>query len=72
MNKTFFITLFALFFFNSFAAAQNINDDTLFVAFWNLQNLFDTEDDPLTKDEEFLPPLKKNGRKRDLTKSFTI
>jgi len=30
-------------------------EDTLFVAFWNLQNLFDTIDDPAIDDEEFLP-----------------
>lgn len=70
MNKTFFISLFALFFFNSFAAAQNINDDTLFVAFWNLQNLFDTEDDPLTKDEEFLPSAEKEWTQERLDKKF--
>jgi len=29
--------------------------DTLCVAFWNLQNLFDTVDDPEKNDEEFLP-----------------
>jgi predicted extracellular nuclease len=33
--------------------------DTLFVAHWNLENLFDTVDDPKTIDEEFLP----NGSK---------
>lgn len=30
-------------------------NDTIFVAFWNLQNLFDTNDDPAIDDEEFLP-----------------
>jgi predicted extracellular nuclease len=30
-------------------------DDTLFIAFWNLQNLFDTIDDPVKEDEAFLP-----------------
>jgi predicted extracellular nuclease len=30
-------------------------DDTLFVAFWNLQNLFDIIDDPEKNDESFLP-----------------
>lgn len=29
--------------------------DTIVVAFWNLQNLFDTKDDPQKDDEEFLP-----------------
>jgi len=30
-------------------------EDTLYVAFWNLQNLFDTVDDPEKNDESFLP-----------------
>jgi endonuclease/exonuclease/phosphatase family metal-dependent hydrolase len=30
-------------------------NDTLFVAFWNLENLFDTVNDPNKNDEEFLP-----------------
>jgi len=29
--------------------------DTLYLASWNLQNLFDTKDDPQINDEEFLP-----------------
>ena len=43
-----------LLFFNIPAQSQ----DTLFLASWNLQNLFDTLDDPQKNDEEFLP----NGR----------
>src|SRR5574338_1131893 len=39
--------------FSNFACAQN--NDTLFVAHWNVENLFDTIDDPKTIDEEFLP-----------------
>jgi hypothetical protein len=31
------------------------NYDTLYVAFWNLENLFDTEDDPEKNDAQFLP-----------------
>lgn len=34
--------------------AQN-EDDYIFVAFWNLENLFDTNDDPDKNDEDFLP-----------------
>lgn len=30
-------------------------NDTLFISFWNTQNLFDTVDDPEINDEEFLP-----------------
>lgn len=32
--------------------------DTLFIAFWNVENLFDTLDDPNINDEEFLPSSK--------------
>lgn len=42
-----------LFFFISTCIAQE--EDTLYVAFWNLQNLFDTVDDPEKNDESFLP-----------------
>jgi endonuclease/exonuclease/phosphatase family metal-dependent hydrolase len=34
--------------------------DTLFVAFWNLENLYDTLDDPFKDDAEFLPDSKKD------------
>lgn len=33
--------------------------DTLYIASWNLENLFDTVDDPNKRDEEFLPTGKK-------------
>lgn len=52
MNRFFIIFLF--FTLPGFVACQT-EDDTLFVAFWNLQNLFDTIDDPSSSDEEFLP-----------------
>ena len=52
MNRFFIIFLF--FTLPGFVACQT-EDDTLFVAFWNLQNLFDTIDDPTIDDEEFLP-----------------
>ena len=38
---------------SNLACAQTKND-TLFVAHWNVENLFDNIDDPKTKDEEFL------------------
>jgi hypothetical protein len=49
-----FLTTFILFILPLFSFAQ-INSDTLFVAFWNLQNLFDVIDDPAKNDEDFLP-----------------
>lgn len=34
---------------------QNSGNDTLFIAAWNVENLFDTDDDPEKKDEDFTP-----------------
>jgi predicted extracellular nuclease len=45
--------LVVLFIFISTCNAQE--EDTIYVAFWNLQNLFDTIDDPGKNDESFLP-----------------
>lgn len=42
---------------NSFSPASNI-PSKLTIAFYNVENLFDTEDDPLINDEEFLPSSK--------------
>lgn len=39
----------------SVVSNAQIKSDTLFVAHWNVENLFDTVDDPKTNDEEFLP-----------------
>lgn len=44
-----------MFFALSIFSFAQIKNDTLFVAHWNLENLFDTIDDPKTEDEEFLP-----------------
>lgn len=49
--KSIFIIIF-LFQVSLFSSAK---DSVLYVGFYNLQNLFDTEDDPLTDDSEFLP-----------------
>ncbi len=45
--------------FSSISFSQKNSIDTVTVAFWNLENLFDTEDDPIKNDEEFLPNSKK-------------
>jgi hypothetical protein len=34
---------------------QNATSPTLRILFWNVENLFDTQDDPQTNDSEFLP-----------------
>ncbi|MCH7516376.1 MAG: hypothetical protein IIB08_04505, partial [Bacteroidetes bacterium] len=54
MKKFTLLLIFTIIVFSSLACAQKSND-TLFVAFWNLQNLFDTIDDPDKRDEQFLP-----------------
>lgn len=49
--KKLFLLLFALNIINVGCAQTN---DTLFVAHWNVENLFDIEDDPLTDDAEWV------------------
>ena len=52
MNRLFIFLL--LIFASSCSAEPPANTDTLFIAFWNLENLFDTIDDPNKDDQEFL------------------
>ncbi len=47
-----------------------VNKETLFVAQWNSENLFDTIDDPKTVDEEFLPQGKKEWTAERLDKKL--
>ena len=48
-------------------SAQNSNE--IFTMFYNVENFFDTIDDPKTDDNEFLPGSKKNGTlKNTITK----
>lgn len=54
MYKKILITI-CLSFFVLIIFCKCQTSDTLVVAFWNLQNLFDTYNDPLKDDEEFLP-----------------
>ena len=53
MKRNIFLLFIALTVLPSSNMAQQ--RDTLFVAFWNQENLFDTIDDPQKNDEEFLP-----------------
>ncbi len=54
-----------------YTATPNTNLDT--VAFYNIENLFDTENDPLTLDDDFLPDSDKNWTlKRYEKKVFKI
>lgn len=55
----------------SFVSENGANKpDTIFVAQWNLENLFDLYDDPNKIDEEFLPAGKKEWNKERLDKKF--
>lgn len=46
------------------------NDDTVFVAFWNMENLFDAIDDPEKDDAEFLPDGSKEWTEERLDKKL--
>jgi endonuclease/exonuclease/phosphatase family metal-dependent hydrolase len=54
---------------SNITCAQQKND-TLFVAHWNVENLFDTLDDPKTEDEEFLPSSEKEWNIERLDKKM--
>jgi len=57
-NKTHIIFAFLILFLAAPIYSQDSND-TLFIASWNMENLFDAIDDVDKKDEEFLPDGKK-------------
>ncbi len=67
MKKFLFIILI---FISAIACAQSLDDKTLTVAFWNLENLFDTIDDPQKNDEEFLPGGAKQWNEERLERKF--
>lgn len=49
------LSIALLLFISSCKAEPPMKSDTLLIAFWNLENLFDTIDDPNKDDQEFLP-----------------
>lgn len=55
VNKLLLFLFFFMVMFPQDTLAQEKSYAVLSVAFYNLENLFDTEDDPLINDEEFLP-----------------
>jgi predicted extracellular nuclease len=61
--------LLLIFSFSVISCAQ-VKNDTLYVAHWNLENLFDTVDDPKTADEEFLPTGSKEWTPERLDKKL--
>lgn len=58
MMRLFILIFFTFSFF--WGCAQNRQGKAACVGFYNVENLYDTEDDPSTDDEEFLPEGKKN------------
>lgn len=46
------------------------NSDTLCIGFYNVENLFDTVDDPQKEDEEFLPNGENSWTQERLTQKF--
>ena len=55
MKKTFTLLCCAFFLLSTAAFAQKKGKKNYIIAFYNIENLFDTEDDPETDDSEFLP-----------------
>jgi predicted extracellular nuclease len=53
MQKLYLILFINIIILSSLSSGQS-KDDTLFIAFWNLENLFDTIDDTEKNDEQFL------------------
>lgn len=67
MKNFFFLILIVT---SSFTCAQNNSEKIISVAFWNLENLFDTIDDPKKSDEEFLPDGAKQWNDERLERKF--
>mgnify|MGYP003498886285 CR=1 FL=1 len=70
MKLLFVIVLSTIIIYQLNAQPQNNFDDTLVVAFWNLENLFDTVDDETKNDEEFLPTGSKEWSVERLDKKY--
>ena len=68
MMKLFKFLLFVVTLSNFACAQQKV--DTLFVAHWNLENLFDTIDDPKTDDKEFVSGSAKEWSEERLDKKL--
>lgn len=66
--KKYFITILIL--ISTAACAQSTDEKVLFVSFWNLENLFDTTDDPQKNDEEFIPEGAKQWTSDRLERKF--
>ena len=71
MKKIFIQVIFLVLLCYAISPAKNKSADTLFIASWNVENLFDTIDDPGKSDEEFLPGSEKNWTNEKLSKKLS-
>jgi endonuclease/exonuclease/phosphatase family metal-dependent hydrolase len=62
--------LLALFLFLTVISCAQETDNYIFIGQWNLENLFDTIDDPKIQDEEFLPEGAKEWNEERLEKKM--
>ena len=69
MKKTTIYILIFLMILSSLSYSQN-KQDTLYAAAWNIENLFDTIDDPDKRDEDFLPDGKKEWSQEKIDKKI--
>jgi hypothetical protein len=68
--KTLKILVFTLMFSHIALAQKKYNIHT--IAFYNLENLFDTKDDPITFDEDFLPGGSMNWTEKNYKKKLDL
>lgn len=68
--KTICLQLISVLSLITFSNCNAQSEDTIVVSFWNLENLFDTIDDPNKKDEEWLPGGAKEWTEERLDKKF--
>lgn len=55
MKKLFLLQIIIIYSLSAFLYCSYEPDEYLFVAFWNVENLFNTVDDPEKNDDDFLP-----------------
>ena len=67
-KTTIYIPIF-LIILTSMSYSQDAND-TLYIAAWNIENLFDSIDDPNKRDEDFLPDGKKEWSQEKIDKKI--
>ncbi|MCF6333613.1 MAG: endonuclease [Draconibacterium sp.] len=69
-SHPFNIFIFAIIFLSSCSNGKYKSSRNLTIAFYNVENLFDLEDEPGKKDEEFLPGSKKKWNEERYTKKL--